>query len=113
MLQAAKLARMRIAPSELFLSETHKYSRFDADVSGSFLSGTALGLYRGGRPLGLGCSVGEPLLRVSPLHGGGCAKSWPGRTEARCPSQLAGCALGRQARGPQGSSSRPAQPLGH
>ena len=36
-LQAAKLAKMRIPPSELFLSERGKYSRFDENVRTRFL----------------------------------------------------------------------------
>lgn len=31
--QAAKLAKMKIPPSEMFLSETDKYSKFDENVS--------------------------------------------------------------------------------
>lgn len=34
--QAAKLAKMRIPPSEMFLSETDKYSKFDENVSTLF-----------------------------------------------------------------------------
>lgn len=34
--QAAKLAKMKIPPSEMFLSESDKYSKFDENVRISF-----------------------------------------------------------------------------
>lgn len=34
--QAAKLAKMKIPPSEMFLSESDKYSKFDENVRGGF-----------------------------------------------------------------------------
>lgn len=34
--QMAKLAKMKVPPCEMFLSETDKYSRFDETVSGTF-----------------------------------------------------------------------------
>lgn len=37
MLQAARLARMRVPPSEMFLPEGDKYSKFDENVSISVL----------------------------------------------------------------------------
>lgn len=36
--QAAKLAKMKIPPSEMFLSESDKYSKFDENVRGTFFS---------------------------------------------------------------------------
>lgn len=42
MFQAAKLAKMKIPPSEMFLSESDKYSKFDENVS-SFCSFQNLG----------------------------------------------------------------------
>lgn len=41
-MQAAKLAKMKIPPSEMFLSESDKYSKFDENVRVSFLFRTLL-----------------------------------------------------------------------
>lgn len=60
MLQAAKLAKMKISPSEMFLSETDKYSKFDENVRSPVLSFQNLvGLLNGGdlQPRASGYSV--------------------------------------------------------
>lgn len=72
-LQAAKLAKMKISPSEMFLSETDKYSKFDENVRSPFLSlQNLIGLLNGGdlQPRASGYSVwgsvpGEALSGVS------------------------------------------------
>lgn len=74
--QAAKLAKMKIPPSEMFLSEGDKYSRFDENVRTTFP-------FRPGHlPVVPELSPGADLVRAAAGRGAGssgaCGPGCPG-----------------------------------